>query len=135
MTDLRTPILQSVARAQSDFDPQPGAPLVVGTRQAFVASVTPEGVTLHYEDGMEETQPVEAIRGRAIATLDIARGKPPALIEQAWDIAKAKDVPPDVRAGQLGKMALRATMEEAVMMRAWSVALMTGKMPVRVSNG
>lgn len=132
MTDLRTPILQSVARAQSTFDPRPGAALVVGTRQAYVTRLAPSGVTLHYEDGLEETQPVEALRGRAIATLDIARGKPPALIEQAWDIARAKDVPADLRAAQLGKMARRATPDEAGQMRAWSVALMTGKAPVRM---
>lgn len=133
MGDPRASILASVAKAQSTFEPTPGAALVVGVRQAFVGHAEPDGVVLRYEDGLEESVGVESLRGRAVAVLELAHGSPPSLIDQAWDIARAKDVPSDVRAGQLGELARRASAEDASTMRAWSIALLTGKSPVRTA--
>lgn len=134
MADLRTPIFASVERAQASFDPTPGDALLVGVRQAYVTAAGTSGVTLHFDDGYTETQPLAALRGRAISTLRLrAPGDPsPSFIDVAWSVAKSTVIPADMRATQLAKMGGRApTVEDAVQVRAWSVALASGKVPVR----
>lgn len=136
MPDLRTPIFTSVARAQASFDPSPGDALLIGARQAYVTAIGPSGVALHFDDGMTETQPLAAFRGRALTSLRLREpGDPsPSFIDVAWTLAKANSVPAGMRATQLAKMAARApTPEQAAEVRAWSVALANGKTPVRTA--
>lgn len=136
MADLRTPIFASVARAQASFDPAPGDALLVGARQAYVTASGPSGVALHFDDGMTETQPLEAFRGRALTSLRLREpGDPsPTFIDTAWALAKSTAVPAGMRATQLAKMAARApTPEQAAEVRVWSVALANGKTPVRTA--
>lgn len=130
MADPRTPIFASVARAQADFDPTFGEPVLVGTRQAFVRDVGPSGVALHYEDGLEETQPLQAVRGRAIARLQLRSpdAKPPAFLTIAQRIAIATSVPADMRVAQLARMAARApSIEDAVAVRGMALKIGAGQ--------
>lgn len=134
MSDLRTAIFASVAKAQAKYEPAVGDALLVGTRQAYVTATGPAAVSLHYDDGFEETTTVDALRGRALATLLLRRpGDPsPTFIDVAWALAKSTAIPSDMRATQLAKMQGRApSVEDAAAVRAWSVALASGKVPVR----
>lgn len=124
--DPRAAIFASVAKAQADFDPVVGEPVLVGTRQAFVRDVGPDGVTLHYEDGMQETQALQAVRGRALARLQLRSpdAKPPAFLTIAHRIAIATYVPADMRVAQLARMAARApSIEDAVSVRELALKL------------
>ncbi len=134
MADPRTAIFASVARAQASFTPAIGDALLVGARQAYVTASGPAGVALHYEDGFTETQSVESLRGRALSTLRLREpGDPsPTFMDLAWSMATSKSVPAAMRATQLAKMQTRApTPEDATQVRAWAVALASGKAPVR----
>jgi len=134
VADPRTPIFASVAKAQASFKPAIGDALLVGARQAYVTASGPAGVSLHYDDGFTETQPVEALRGRALSTLRLREpGDPsPTFIDVAWALAKSSSVPAGMRATQLAKMSSRApTPEDAMQVRAWSIALASGKAPVK----
>lgn len=124
--DPRAAIFASVAKAQAEFTPAVGEPVLVGTRQAFVRDVGPSGVTLHYEDGLQETQPLSAVRSRAIARLQLRSpdAKPPAFLTVARRIAVATSVPADMRVAQLARMAARApSIEDALTVREMALKL------------
>lgn len=124
--DPRGPIFASVAKAQAEFTPAVGEPVLIGTRQAFVGDVGPSGVTLRYDDGMEETQPLAVVRGRAIARLQLRApdAKPPAFLTIANRIAIATSVPADLRVAQLARMAARApSIEDALTVRELALKL------------
>lgn len=126
MTDPRAAIFASVAKAQAGFTPVTGEPVLVGTRQAFVGAVGPSGVTLRYEDGMEETLPLVAVRGRAVARLQLRSpdAKPPAFMTIAKRLAVATSVPADMRVAQLARLAARApSIEDAVAVRELALKL------------
>jgi hypothetical protein len=135
VADLRTPIFASVARAQASFEPAPGDALIIGARQAYVTASGPSGAALHFDDGMTETQPMEAPWPRAASLRLREPGDPsPSFIDTAWALAKSNSVPAGMRATQLAKMSARApTPEQAAEVRAWSVALANGKTPVRTA--